>query len=66
MSSISVCTDTVSRLVSGVVTTWGEWNAVTNVWDNEVSLNTIGNMGMVSFDDNKALTDAGVATLSEG
>jgi len=56
-----------TNLLSGVFSVWGEWNEETDEWDNMQRLNSMGKMsGLVEFDDNSALQDAGLSGLQDG
>lgn len=50
--AIAACTDLKTQLISGVVTTWGVWDADNNQWSDVKAMNTIGKMsGLQEFDD---------------
>jgi len=54
-------------LIQGIATIWGHWDDKTRTWSNEKRLNTIGRMsGLVEFDNNKALSAAGLPALQPG
>ena len=52
-------------MVTGMFTIWGEWTGTE--WTNLQRMPTIGRMsGLAYFDDNAALSDAGLDSLEEG
>ena len=65
LKSIAACMDMSTKLLSGVVTTWGTWDANSNSWTNVKRMNIIGRLsGLQSFDDQAPLTSANLGTLS--
>ena len=56
-----------TKLISGITTTWGEWDTNTNAWTNVKRMNIIGKLsGLQSFDDQAPLTAASLGTLASG
>lgn len=51
-----------TRLISGITTIWGVWDAENEIWTNLQKLNTIGQMsGLAGFSDQALSTEADLA-----
>ncbi len=65
LASIHSCSDNETQMITGLFTIWGEWTGTE--WTNLQKMPTIGRMsGLAYFDDNAALSDAGLDTLEDG
>ena len=65
LKSIASCIDNNTKLISGIVTTWGTWDSNSNAWTDVKRMNIIGKLsGLQSFDDQGVMTAADLGTLS--
>ena len=63
LNTISACTDMATNLISGVVTSYAEWNNGQQI--NVYRMNILGKMSArTEFDDNAALARAGLGALT--
>ena len=54
-----------TKLLSGVTTTWGIWDANSSSWTDVKRMNIIGKLsGLQTYDDQAPLTAANLGTLS--
>ncbi len=65
LAAITACYDNRTDLMTGIFTVWGEWTETG--WTDLQRLNSIGKQSAAAeFDDNAALSDAGLSGLVPG
>ncbi len=65
LAAITGCFNERNGLMTGLFTVWGEWTGTE--WENLQRLTSIGKQSnLVEFDDNTALTTAGLSALVPG